>query len=564
MRAFINLPISLKIITLLGALALVCVGVGLAGYAALERLAAAAERVDVAGGEVRVAARMSQNILELSRAEYAVALDPSILREERTRIEEARSQFEDRLARAGASADPQQAVMLERISGLYAAYFAELTRTIDLAEATRLELSADQARLQASVQESRAAARSLRDEIISYVEFTEAAGDAEAAGAAALATTAGLFISIGAVAASLGSFAFAFLITRSSVSRPLARVVGGLRQLAAGETDVAVDRTERRDEIGDLNTAMLAFIDAARREREAVAREQAEAARKASRAQKVQVLTDAFETRIADSMNTLAAAAEELQATAATMASTAEESSAQTQSVAGATTQTTSNVQTVASATEELSSAIREVSDQMGRGAKISGDAAARSKRALDELRNLSSASTEIESVLDLILSITEQTKLLALNATIEAARAGEAGRGFAVVASEVKALAEQTERAAATVTEQIRSIQGGAFSVVEAVTEIDRVVGDVSQITTSVAGSAEEQASATTEITRSVAEAAQGVEQVSQALATLEMASGSTASSAAQVASTARGLAEQSQGIRTRIETYLRDVEAA
>ena len=102
----------------------------------------------------------------------------------------------------------------------------------------------------------------------------------------------------------------------------------------------------------------------------------------------------------------------------------------------------------------------------------------AANRQVLEQMKELSEYTNQMNTIIETITSIANSTGMLALNASIEAARAGEAGRGFAVVASQISGLANQTKSATVNITELIGHINKELIEVeaaVDVVTKCNR-----------------------------------------------------------------------------------------
>jgi methyl-accepting chemotaxis protein len=222
------------------------------------------------------------------------------------------------------------------------------------------------------------------------------------------------------------------------------------------------------------------------------------------------------------------------------------------------------SVQTVASAAEELNASIADISKQAAHAAGIASRAVDQARMTDGTVQGLAQSANRIGEVVGLINSIASQTNLLALNATIEAARAGEAGKGFAVVASEVKTLASQTAKATDEISEQISDIQRVANDAIDAIKRIGGIISEVNEVATAIAAAVQEQGAATQEISRSTQFAADGTKNVSDNIAGVKTDADAAAAAAENVKQASETLESQSRSLGVQVSDFLGRIRAA
>jgi len=363
----------------------------------------------------------------------------------------------------------------------------------------------------------------------------------------------------GAVLIAIGA-----LIARH-IASPIRTMTGVMNKLADGDDSVEVPESRRKDEIGVMARTLRVFKDNAIKARH-LALEQQEQGRRAEADKRAGMLqlADTFEHKVGTIVDTVANAANEMQASAQAMAASAERTSRQVNVVAGAAGEASTSVATVASAAEELSASIGEITRQIVQSAAIAGHAVSEAGNTDATVDGLAAAAQKIGDVVSLIEQIATQTSLLALNATIEAARAGEMGKGFAVVASEVKSLASQTAKATEEIKAQISSIQGTTSVAVGAIRSVSGTIARMNEITAAISSAVEQQGAATREIAGSIGQAAQGTGEVSSTIGGVAQSSVEVGTTAAQMLTATRELSAQSERLRRDVAEFLATVRAA
>jgi methyl-accepting chemotaxis protein len=401
-------------------------------------------------------------------------------------------------------------------------------------------------------------------------------------------------LTVAGVAFVLGILA-SLIVAAKGITTPIARLRERMTTLAQGQTTMPVDGQDRRDEVGQMASAVSIFRDNAierqRLEQEAEAnRSMSERERIEREAQKTKEAADSqfavdqlakaldhlangdvayridatfvphldalrsnFNSSVSNLQDALRAVgqnargidsgANEIRSAADDLSKRTEQQAASVEETAAALEQITTTVKDSSKRAEEVGNLVGKARD----GAERSGAVVRDAVTAMNEIEK---SSGEITNIIGVIDEIAFQTNLLALNAGVEAARAGEAGKGFAVVAQEVRELAQRSAKAAKEIKALINTsgehVRSGVSLVGETGKALEVIVAEVHEINRHVNA-----------IVESSREQSVGLQEINTAVNTMDQGTQQNAAMVEQSTAASHSLAKEAASLNELLSRF-------
>lgn len=250
-----------------------------------------------------------------------------------------------------------------------------------------------------------------------------------------------------------------------TIGKPLQEVTTFAEMIADGNLSIMSIETDRKDEIGRLQSAMKTMGKKLR-----------------------QVIGE-----VRAGVGALSLASEQMLTSA--------------KSLSEGTNNQASSLEETSSSLEQINSSISQNATNSSHMEEMATKGAADADESGKSVKETLEAIKAIAEKISIIEEITYQTNMLALNASIEAARAGEQGKGFAVVATEVRSLAERSKSAAKEIGDLAMSSVKVAERSKQLLAELVPAIKKTADLVRDVAAASREQSLGVVEINKAMAE---------------------------------------------------------
>lgn len=289
----------------------------------------------------------------------------------------------------------------------------------------------------------------------------------------------------------------------TSISHNIKKSISIMGRVAEGDLTVWVDdkMLKRKDEIGDLSRVTVKLKDTLKGILKGIS-ENSASLLEASKA-----LGTAADTTNG-TMNEVQNAVSQVVANSTEQSKNSESTSENMRIMGEHITETSTEVDTLNQNAASMQKSSKKTADTLAQLCHINEEV----ERIIGEVKEQTDRTNvsiqKINTAMEFITSIAEETNLLSLNASIEAARAGESGRGFAVVADQIKKLAEQSNQSGHEIEETTKALMEDSAREMEIMQRMQEIINEQS-------GSMQETRTNVSEVLKEIEDSMQSILQI-------------------------------------------------
>lgn len=332
----------------------------------------------------------------------------------------------------------------------------------------------------------------------------------------------------------------------TSISHNIKKSISIMGKVAEGDLTVWVDdkMLKRKDEIGDLSRVTVKLKDTLKGILKGIS-ENSASLLEASRA-----LGNAADTTNG-TMNEVQDAVSQVVANSTEQSKNSESTSENMRIMGEHITETSTEVDMLNQNAASMQKSSKKTADTLAQLCHINEEV----ERIIGEVKEQTDRTNvsiqKINTAMEFITSIAEETNLLSLNASIEAARAGESGRGFAVVADQIKKLAEQSNQSGHEIEDTTKALMEDSAREME-------IMQRMQEIITEQSGSMQETRANVSEVLKEIEDSMQSILQIRESTGRLAESRGEVMEAVEQLSQIAHDNVDSTQQTYTETQEVL------